>query len=261
MRHILSHVDEKNLIPDEKYSDSISEETYKKHYNKSIRGYAVISDQEGNVLETPNLVLLGGREFLAQKLIDIPSKSNIAKNSPDYRNYKIRYFQVGQGGADSAETPNKIGPFDNDITLNSPRQISDIDTSNYNYLHKGYSKLIEMDGGSINLVEEDHNINVNGTQITVEAYTTIKFTMNITKEECFKESEEEGPFGFNEMGLVAVNYDYSDPDNIRPAKKKGGDGTESSRYDADSIVFAHFCTLTKWLEVKDSLKVEWFILV
>jgi len=251
MEKVVSYVDEKELKPNDKF---ISKEEYNKHYNKPTRGFVVISDESGNVLETPNLVLLSGREFLAQKLADIPSSTLMPEENTDLTNYKIRYFGVGTGGADTAEQPNKIGPFDNDLGLLSPGKFADNNADNYQYIHDGKLKSILSDSGSIEIIRESHEVVVNGNVITLDAYTTIKYTMNVRKDELYKESDELGPFAFNEAALYAVDFDGNIPN-------KTSDNTESSRYSANYRAFARFTTLTKWLEVKDSLKIEWYILV
>ncbi len=88
--------------------------------------------------------------------------------------------------------------------------------------------------------------------------TTIKYTMYITKDELYKESnaDEEGPMHFNEAALYAVDFDQVDD---IPATLDGGD--DSTRFNANKRAFARFTTTTKILDVKDSLKIEWYILV
>lgn len=252
-----THVDEKELTIRDSAS-SLTPEELNKHYAKPVRGYVIVSDAETNdILEThregPNLVLLAGREYLAQKLADITGLSLLPEASVDLTKYKIRYFGVGTGGADTAQQPNKIGPFDNDQELRLPGKFADIDSTNYQYLHGGKLKSIQSDGGSIELVRENHEIVINGSSIIVEAMTTIKYTMFIRKDELHKEVTESGPFAFNEAALYAVEYDYDLPATT--------DGTTPSRYNAAYKTFARFTTMTKWLEEKDSLKIEWFILV
>jgi len=51
MIQTISHVDEKVLHPTD-ISKVISKEELDKHYNKPTRGYAIISDSDGNVLES-----------------------------------------------------------------------------------------------------------------------------------------------------------------------------------------------------------------
>lgn len=258
MQHNIMHVDEKALIPtDAAYS--ISPELLSKHYLKPTRGYVVVSDgSSGEVLEVhregPNLVLLGGREFLAQKLADIDSPTLLPVAFDDLTKYKIRYFGVGTGGADTAQQPNKIGPFDNELDLRLSGKFADIDSTNYQYLHEGKMKDIYTDGGNIEIVKESHEIVINGTSVVIDAMTTVKYTMFIRKDELYKEITESGPFAFNEAALYAVDFE----DTI-PAMTVAG--TQVSRYQAKFRTFARFTTMTKWLEVKDSLKIEWFILV
>lgn len=268
MIHTVSHVDEKVLTPREKVKQDISQEEYNKHYNKPTRGYVVISNSEGQVLETPNLVLLGGREFLAQKLADVTGPSLLPSSDLDLTKFKIRYFGVGTGGADTSSQPNKIGPFDNEIDLVQPGKFADVsqDTENtlnmgqrYQYIHKGkLKKISSSEGGAIEIIKEPHNIVINGKEITVEAYTTIKYTMIITKDELYKKVDQNGPFAFNEAALYAVEMDKVSGYEV-PAVTDAG--TLLSRYDANARCFARITTITKWLEVNDSLRLEWYILV
>ena len=125
-----------------------------KHVLKpGTRGFAkyTIFDKDGNAKEdgTPNLVLLQGREFLAQKLSGVPQSSDV-----DQRDYEIRYFGFGKGGAQegTSTVPNKIGPFDDDSGLYAPGHIasgaSDRD-SQFQYIHNGMLKRIKSNGGTI----------------------------------------------------------------------------------------------------------------
>ena len=123
----------------------------------------------------------------------------------------------------------------------------------YKYVNGGNHKNILVDGGKIELVTETHTINVQGTNIEVQAFTTIKFTMVITKDEMFKESDENGPFDFNEAALYITEFEG----NIQA---KSGE-EDSTRLVPNYKTFARFTTSTKTLEVKDSLQIEWFILV
>jgi hypothetical protein len=266
----ISHVDEKVLTPVDTSKAELTDAEVKKHYDKPVRGYVVISDKDGKVLETPNLVLLSGREFLAQKLADISGLSLMPPSDIDLTNFKIRYFGVGRGGADVSAQPNKIGPFDNDLDLADAGKFADnsLDTETstnlnlrYQYLHNGRMKKIQSDeGGSIEIVKENHSILINGQDIDVEAYTTIKYTMIIRSDELYKEvgENELGPFAFNEAGLYAIEHEDVQGYSIPAVTDLG---TETSRYSANYRCFARFTTLTKWLEVNDSLRIEWYILV
>ena len=270
MLKIHKHVDERDLTPQD--SATMSKEVIDKHYAKPVRGFVVISDEEGTVLETPNLVLLSGREFLAQKMADIPGLGLLPASNIDLTNFKIRYFGVGTGGADTAEQPNKIGPFDNELDLALPGKFADVSSDtdaglNYNqrfqYIHDGKLKKIQSDeGGNIEIVKENHSIIINGEEITLDAYTTVKYTMIVRKDELYKEVSEKGPFAFNEAALYTVEYadkvDGGISYNI-PAMTEAG--TEISRYTARYRTFARFTCLTKWLELNDSLRIEWYILV
>lgn len=272
MNKKITHVDEKILTPDDSNISQLSPEDIGKHYAKPIRGYVVISDSDGKILETPNLVLLPGREFLAQKLSDIQGSSNLPSSTVDLSKFKIRYFGVGIGGADTSTQPTKIGPYDNDTDLSIPGKFADdsLDTDStlsynerFQYIHNGRMKKILSDAGAdIQIIEEDHNVLINGVEIVVPAYTTIKYTLIINQSELYKETTESGPFAFNEAALYAVHHEEL-TSGTETYSVPATDATlnEASRYTADYRCFARFTTLTKWLEVNDSLKIEWYILV
>ena len=114
-----------------------------KHVLKpGTRGFAkyTIFNKDGMAKEggRPNLVLLQGREFLAQKLSGVPQSSDV-----DQRDYEIRYFGFGKGGAQegTSTVPNKMGPFDDDSGLYAPGHFasgaSDRD-SQFQYIHFFY---------------------------------------------------------------------------------------------------------------------------
>jgi hypothetical protein len=252
MLHIENYVDEKILTP--KDMGKIDQETIDKHYAKPVRGYVVIEDSKGNVIDTPNLVLLQGREFLAQMIARVAASDN--KN---YLNYKIAYFGVGSGGADTAATPSKIGPYDNDEGLKDMKQIASPDTSDktYTYLNDGYLKRITADDGNIELISEDHTFTINNESETVSAYTTIKYTMFIRADEMLKINNSS--FAFNEAGLFAVQYDSNPTLSHIPARSNVD--IELSRYNPNKLCFARFTTQTKWIEPNDSLKITWYILI
>lgn len=284
MLHKTSHVDEKVLTPlDNSKSnftkDALISEGYtaaeaSNHIDKPIRGHVIITNNNtGEVLETPNLVLLSGREFLAQKLSDTAGNSLLPAGSLDLTKFKISYFGVGTGGADTADQPNKIGPFDNELDLRDPGKFANvsIDTDStlnmgqrYQYLDNGKLKKITTDGGSIEIIQEDHEIIITGGQtVIIPAFTTIKYTMIINNTELFKDVNNggTGPFAFNEAALYAVEHEIdssTDTDYSVPAKT---DGSMTSRYQPHYRAFARFTALTKWLEESDSLRIEWFILV
>ena len=248
--HDFIHVDTKILTPDDKVLVTASQHDISKHYAKPVRGYAIIEDSVGNVY-TPNLVLLKGREVLTQMLAGIASP-DINNN---LLNYRVAYFGVGSGGADTSATPSKIGPFDNDVDLGARKQISDPNTVDpeFKYINNGNLKKIVSDGGSIEVVTENHSFTINNTTIDVEAYTTIKYTLIIRADEMKK---GKGSFAFNEAGLYAVQFD---PTTNTPAEKVSG--APISRYDPLHVCFARFTTMTKFIEPSDSFKITWYILL
>lgn len=248
-----------------------------KHVLKSgARGFAKCTRIEKNIsFGTPNLVLLNGREFLAQKLADVPQSDII-----DQRNYKIRYFGYGSGGAQegTGTVPNKMGPFDDDNGLYAPAHFAsgptDADTQ-FKYIHNGVLKLIRTDYGKISIEEEAHTINkgtgVSGTgtgssvESIVNKYTAIKYTMFIMSHEFIKPSTEgainNNPFPFNEAALYAVNMDHVlNEDGVTYKEVPKGNST-AEKQSADYLPFARFTTSTKWIEEGESLKIEWYILV
>ena len=216
-----------------------------------------IIDESG----TPNLVLLSGREYMAQKLAGIPQQDSV-----DHRNYEIRYFGYGEGGAQegTGTEPNKIGPFDDDADLLGPAHFasesSDADT-HYQYIHSGTKKLIRSDNGSIKIEEEDHLINkgvtddlqgtTSTTEVSVSKFTAIRYTMYIMSHE-FKTT----PYPFNEAALYAVDH-VQDQTGVESPR---GD-TVLDKQNAGALTFARFTTSTKWMEQDESLMIEWFILV
>ena len=248
--HLVVEVDEKILRPKDHGKMSQSSPEIAKHYAKPVRGYVFVEDSNGNVIDTPNLVLLKGREFLTQILSGVSPADDM-----NYLNYRITHFGVGSGGADTAAVPSKKGPFDNDLDLATPRKISALDTNdvNYTYLKNGYLKRITADSGGIEVISEDHTFTINNVTKTIPAFTTIKYTMYIKAEELQKGT---GSFAFNEAALYAVKYDPAFPE--KPAMSTDKD---VSRYDPSALCFARFTTLTKHIEPNDSFKITWYILL
>ena len=254
--HLVVEVDEKILRPKDHGEMTQSAPEIAKHYAKPVRGYVFIEDSNGNVIDTPNLVLLKGREFLAQLLAGVPANADL-----NYLNYRVTHFGVGSGGADTAAIPSKKGPFDNDLDLAAPRVISAVNTIDtvdstdvaYKYIKKGYLKNILADTGNIEVVSENHTFTINNVSKTIPAYTSIKYTMYVKAEELQKGT---GSFAFNEAALYAVKYDP-----VFPEKPAMSTNTESSRYDPDAVCFARFTTLTKHIEPSDSFKITWYILL
>lgn len=224
---------------------------------------------------TPNLVLLQGREFLAQKLADVPQSSTV-----DQRKFKIRYFGYGSGGAQdgTGTIPNKMGPFDNDVDLYGPAHFnsesSDAD-SGFKYIHAGKLKKIRSDSGTIEIQREKHTISKNtvttGTSLdsslttVVDAYTAIKYTMFIDSHEFVKPSTvgevSNSPFPFNEAALYAVDIkEVLNADKTSYVEQPAGD-TTNEQQNASMVPFARFTTATKWIEEGETLKIEWYILV
>lgn len=224
---------------------------------------------------TPNLVLLQGREFLAQKLADVPQSSVV-----DQRKYKIRYFGYGSGGAQegTGTVPNKMGPFDNDVDLYAPAHFNsestDADTG-FKYIHNGKLKKIRSDVGTIEILKEKHTISKNtvtsgtstesGLTTVVDAFTAIKYTMYIDSHEFVKPSTagevSTNPFAFNEAALYAVDIkEVLNADGTTYVEQPAGDTTNEQQNPA-MVPFARFTTATKWIEEGETLKIEWYILV
>jgi len=253
----IAQVDSKNVCPTD--YELINDYEVSKHYHKPTIGYAVITNNNtGEVIDTPNLVLLTGREFIAQKLADIgdtpifPNVNNRDISPRDLFNYKIRYFGVGSGGASVANATSKIGPYDNDIDLIAPGTFGSCDTLNdpYKYIADGKLKHIYADNGNIEILSENHTIS---NEVTVPAMTTIKYTLIIESHEL---KAGDVPFSFNEAALYAVEYD---PTTNEPKSPDLSDASKTG-YQANYRPFARFTTATKILELPDSLKIEWFIL-
>jgi len=259
MKYSISYVDSKSVCPKDKILGSMSDSEFNKHYNKPIRGEVVISNaRTGEIIERPNLVLLAGREFIAQKIANKSSDTLVNTNSNSdttLENYKIRYFGVGSGGASTFDGTNKIGPYDTDIDLINRKKFNNIQSSEENsiqYIHQGFLKQIESDNGNIEIISEKHTIDDNtGYDSYISAMTTIKYTMYIRSDELLKEG---GAFPFNEAALYAVEYDGDLP------KANNEQGEQNNIWNAKYRTFARFTTSTKLLEINDSLKIEWYIL-
>ena len=223
------HIDEKELNPKENIS-------VKRGSPKRFIGLPSVYDLNGNLLaEEENLVVLRGREFLAQKLMQMPSSSG-----EDLTEYRLEYFGVGSGGTTSGTTPTTNGPYDNDIDLTSPAVFSttgiNSSLNNYKYIDNGYLKKITSDG-SVEIIKEDHTINTSSGNVELQRYTSIKFVIKLTETEPASK-----PFRFNEAGLYAVKYVNGVPTG-------------------DKLLFAKFTTLDKYLDTNDGILIEWHILV
>jgi len=230
----LIHIDQKIMNPQDKINIEDLEKTSKS--SKRIIGKPKIYDLDGNLLaEEENLVVLTGREFLAQKLAGIPDE-----NGENYLNYDIRYFGIGDGGTEG-NPPNTVGPFDNDNELSNRVKISNTgistSTNSYKYIDNGFLKKITSDG-SISIVNETHIINTASGEEEVAKKTGILFKLVIQKDE-----PADKPVKFNEAALYAVKFD------------EDGNPTDTK------IMFARFTTLDKYLDINDGISIEWTILV
>jgi len=232
----LVHIDKKVLQPSERFC---TQDVESFQNPKGIIGKPKIYDFDGNLLaEEENLVVLAGREFLAQKLLAQAVDSNF-----DLTKYDIRYFGIGNGGTNDGDTPSTVGPFDTDLDLSSPVKFTDTggdinsSTNDYKYISDGYLKKILSDGG-MEIIQEEHTVNTENGNVVIQKYTSIKFTLKIQMEEPAVK-----PFKFNEAGLYAVEYDS----NGIPTSNK--------------VLFARFTTLDKYLDSNDGIIIEWHVLV
>lgn len=231
----LIYVDEKILSPDEKVTTS-DEKILSSKETKRFIGLPSVYDLNGKLLaKETNLVILRGREFLAQMLMQMPSSSG-----EDLTSYKLEYFSIGSGGTSTGGTPTTIGPYDNDLDLTAPAVFAttglDSSLNNYKYIDNGHLKKITSDG-SIEIIKEDHTINTSSGNLDVQRYTSIKFVLKITQTEPANK-----PFKFSEAGLFAVKYINGVPTS-------------------EKLLFARFTTLDKYLDTNDGILIEWHILV
>ena len=228
----LLHIDKKELSP----KDSISTTPSKTIIGKPSVYKMNPDGTKGELLaKETNLVVLRGREFLAQKLM--PGVSN---SGEDLSNYRLDYFGVGSGGTAGGTTPTTIGPYDNDIDLVQPAIFSSSgihsSVNGYKYISDGYLKKIDSDG-SVEIIREDHIINTNTGNIELQRYTSIKFVIKIDQNEPTNK-----PFKFSEAGLFAVKYIDDVPTD-------------------EKLLFARFTTLDKYLDTSDGIIIEWHVLV
>jgi len=247
MKHLI-HLDEKIISPNDKIGsgvfstkDSNNNIKLSRGPSKSVIGRPRVYDLNGNLLASEeNLVVLTGREFLAQILAGTQGN-----NPTDYTFYRVTHFAVGDGGATDACPPTVNGPFDDDTDLGNRVVIKDPTAGGQypNYAGDGYFKRIESDG-EITVVEEEHTINVpGGGEMVVQAYTAIRYRMYLQPNE-----PKEKPFRFNEAGLYAMEWRFDN--NI-------GEEVPTGNY----TLFAHFTTMDKYLETADGIMIEWYILV
>lgn len=267
--------------PDQQLAyENLSDSDLVKHVFKTgAKGFVKTTIFKGNtpreISGTPNLVLLSGREFLAQKLADIPQSIDV-----DQRAFRIRYFGYGRGGAQegTGTVPNKMGPFDDDAGLYAPGNFatgSSDANSRFKYIHDGKLKNIRTDNGTITIEKEEHVINKGSisagtgtstsTETIVQRFTAIKYTMFIMSHEFIKPSTagavDENPFPFNEAALYAVDTKLVlNEDGVTYMEQPAGESTIEQQ-NAQYIPFARFTTSTKWIEEGESLKIEWYILV
>ncbi len=237
------YVDKKIMTPEEKFVSGKANEVEKDEFirpAKTVIGKPKVYNLTTGELiaDETNLVVLKGREFLAQKM------SGLTAGGVDYSNYDIRYFGVGSGATETSDGVQD--PNDNDESLNQPIKFTtsgiNTDSNDYRYINDGYFKRILSTAkdvsGNIQILQEAHEVNTSdGDQITVNAYTEIKFTLIIEKNELVDK-----PVNFNEAALYAVKYDNGKPTN-------------------DHIMVAKFTTTTKSLGPNDGLRIEWSILV
>jgi len=252
--HRVVHLDEKVLKPKDipgtgmtsnAQSTIVEDDIPSRDFlGKSIIGKPRVYDLKGNLLaDETNLVVLIGREYLAQLLA-----GRQGDNPNDYRDYKVEYFGVGDGGTNNNCPPDTIGPYDDDLDLQNRIQIKDpVVGLPPNYIDNGRLKRIEQLDGQGNITEgeitiklEEHTINTNtGGQQVVYRYTAVRYTMFLQPDEAPKPN---GYFRFNEAGLFAVRYENGEPTD-------------------DHILFARFTTLDKYLETNDGIMIEWYVLV
>jgi hypothetical protein len=239
---------------------------------KSLIGKPRVYDMKGNLLaEEENLVVLRGREYLAQLIAGTPptpsSDDGCGKlpisDTPiacDYTNYRITHFAVGDDGTDGGCPPVADGPYDNDTNLRNPKGLFPQEGAVIpgDYLNMGGSydnntlKKIDFSDGSITVISEEHTINdgVNG-ELPVKAYTAVRYIMYIMPGETTggPTSPNNTAFRFNEAGLYGIKY------NADGSVFVNTDGS------CDYLLFARFTTLDKYLEDSDGIMIEWYILV
>lgn len=215
--------------------------------SNSIQGLVRLTKESSaskQISTTKNLVVLDGREFVAQKISDIPGENN-------YLDYKIRYFGYGSGGSTLEPVVNKIGPFGTDTDLKNPAHFNSESTdldSTYKYIDRGYKKRIFSDG-SAKIINEEHLI-MQGTDEVIETRpTAIKYTLKIDSTEI-----KTFPFNFSEAALYYTKMQTEDGVEL-----PYGDST-TNKQNAHSRLFSRFTTAPKMLEEGESLTIEWFIL-
>jgi hypothetical protein len=250
------HLDEKVLKPKDRASSSPSsfagssaeagDGLRPNGLQKSLIGKPKVYDLDGNLLaDEENLVVITGREYLAQLISNVPDSKTPLDNPTDLTMYKITHFGVGDGGSSNDCPPTTTGPFDDDtdlgnrVVIGTPSQIEPA-----KYISGGTLKQITFDG-EIKVVSEEHTVNVpTGGEKVIDAYTAIRYRMYLQPFE-----PKDKPFRFNEAGLFAVKWVWDTTSNVWLPESN----TE--------VLFARFTTLDKWLDYSDGIMIEWYVLV
>ncbi len=242
------YIDEKVIKPKDKVGSAVitgnasSAVPKRSSDQKSIIGRPNIYDLNGNLLASEeNLVVLTGREFIAQKLTGLQGN-----NPTDLTQYRISHFGVGDSGVSPAGGVcdiTTVGPFDDDTDLVNRVQISAVSGANPGkYIDNGMLKQIDSDG-DIQVISEEHTVNIpTGGQRVVDAYTAIRYRMYLQSGEPIDK-----PFCFNEAGLYAVEHVFDSVLGWIPTE--------------NYILFARFTTLDKWLDSGEGIMIEWYVLV
>ncbi len=253
------HMDEKVIQPKDRVSsvpvsgydstltmeDKTEVPTRPQGLHKSMIGRPNVYDLDGNLLASEeNLVVISGREFLAQLVSDVGGSKTPLDNPNDLTAYKITHFGIGDAGTTDDCPPTTTGPFDDDTDLGKRAQIGDVSTLEpLRYISNGTLKQIVYDG-EIKVISEEHTINVpTGGEKVIDAYTAIRYRMYIQPTE-----PKNKPFRFNEAGLFAVQYAWNTVANAWLTTD-------------EEVLFAKFTTLDKWLDTGDGLMIEWYVLV
>jgi hypothetical protein len=182
-----------------------------------------------------NLVSAQGREFVAQKVFNIPRPGTPLV---DLRSYNVSHFAVGQGGSIVTGSPPSVtlnGPYICDIHL-----ITSISLGQSDYLTEPSGtatavKNITANGGSLILESASYT----GGGLLCTSFTKMKCTCIIPSGEPTSLAAGDA-VKIDEAGLYFVN------NTVNPSILPN--------------LFSHICFAPKWKEKESDLTIVWYIL-
>lgn len=118
-------------------SDSVGgiNKTFKRSPQGRVEVYEVLDDGTKKLISKSNLVLYVGREWLAQRLVNLEN-TNVSSTKDEF----LAWFGLGEGGVDPADPLDPIAPIITDTELYDRIMIntSDASSADYHVVSPGY---------------------------------------------------------------------------------------------------------------------------